>query len=386
MLRRTIFICTTLALQWNSPAQAQDNKEAVHVQIVATASEYVPRSTTVSHPGHAYTNCMGSTSFFGRFSSYGDSGSVSGTAETDTHCSTTFSPPTETTLTTYRRVNYTIAKSDQALYLLSCTQTWKPTAKERVLLGVMGAAEAGSGNNSGNSDRVAANLKGKWSECPAFGIGAQYTLTVHNTSDARLVGTAGDKPNKLDYLSSVALPAPSAQVQMPSAPEAKALLASDALSIGAVTLRLGMPKDAALSELGKHYALQEDLPSTELFDNWRIQDKTRGDEFLGDVRFRSGKLTLASKVWTHESKEYSGADAAEIIYKVLSKFEAEGKVNCVIQTFTSLQPSGPGHLEFRRAEITCGHRQIDVTLMWQSGPGWVQVNESITDEPEMPRK
>lgn len=71
--------------------------------------------------------------------------------------------------------------------------------------------------------------------------------------------------------------------------------------------------------------MKRDLPSTELFDNWRIQDKT-GDEILGFVRFRSGKLTLASKIWTHESKEYSGADTAGIIYKVLSKFVAEGKM------------------------------------------------------------
>jgi hypothetical protein len=217
MLRRTVLICTTLALQWNSPAQAQANGEAVPVQIVATASEYVPRSTTVSHPGHAYTNCLGSTSYFGRFTSYGDSGTVSGTAETDTHCSTTFSPPTETTLTTYRRVNYTIAKSDQALYLLSCTQSWKPTAKERVLLGVMGGLEAGAGNNSGNSDKVAANAKGKWSECPAFGIGVQYTLTVRNTSDARLESGLGGKPQKLEYLSSAPLP-----VSTPQPPPASA--------------------------------------------------------------------------------------------------------------------------------------------------------------------
>jgi hypothetical protein len=62
MLRRIVLICTTLALQWNSSAQAQANREAVRVQIVATASEFVPRSTTVSHPGHSYTDCLGSTS------------------------------------------------------------------------------------------------------------------------------------------------------------------------------------------------------------------------------------------------------------------------------------------------------------------------------------
>jgi len=124
-----------------------------------------------------------------------------------------------TAFTTKNRVNYTIAKSDKALYLLSCTQTWKPTAKERVLLGIVGAAEAGSDNNSGATDRAAANAKGKWSECPAFGIGAQYTLTVRNTSDARLESGLGGKSQKLEYLSSAPLPVLTAQ-QPPASTQA----------------------------------------------------------------------------------------------------------------------------------------------------------------------
>jgi hypothetical protein len=128
MLRHTVLLCTAMTLQGNALIQAQGSNGAVRVEIVATATEYVPRSTTVSHAGHAYTDCLGSTSYFGRFSNYGDSGTFSGTAETNTHCSTTFSPPSETTLTTYRKVNYTIARADHALYLLSCTQTWKLTA------------------------------------------------------------------------------------------------------------------------------------------------------------------------------------------------------------------------------------------------------------------
>ncbi len=207
MLRRTVLICATLALHWNAPARAQ---EAVRVEIVATASEYVPRSTTVSHPGHAYTNCIGSTSYFGQFSSYGDTGSFSGTADTNTHCSTTFTPPSETTLTTYRRVNYTIARGDRALYLLSCTQTWKLTASSRVLVGIMAGAGGSQGDTSA-ADRAAANGRGKWTECPAFGIGSQYALTVRNTSDARLTDAYQSKPIKLDYLNSAALPVQTAR-------------------------------------------------------------------------------------------------------------------------------------------------------------------------------
>jgi hypothetical protein len=213
MLRHTLLlISATLVFQWNAPAQAQGSIAAVRVEIVATASEYVPRSTTVSHPGHAYTNCFGTTSYFGRFSSYGDTGSFSGSAETDTRCSTTLSPPTESTLTTYRRVNYTIARGDQALYLLSCTQTWKPTRKERFLRGLAGAAAGGAGQPTPDRTNVE---EGTWTECPAFRIGSQYALTVRNTSDARLEDAYGTKPIKLEYLSSATLPVQTPQSTTP---------------------------------------------------------------------------------------------------------------------------------------------------------------------------
>jgi hypothetical protein len=196
---------------YHSSAKGQAKDEGVRVEVVATASEYIPRSTTVSHPGHAYTNCMGSTSYFGRFSSYGDFGSVSGTAETNTNCKTTFSLPTDTTLTTYHRVNYTIAKGENVLYLLSCTQRWKLTRKERILAGLAGGIAGGSGGSTDAADKIEQKAVGTWSECPAFAIGSKYTLSVRNTSDARLESAAGSKPAKLDYLSSAALSLPSSQ-------------------------------------------------------------------------------------------------------------------------------------------------------------------------------
>jgi hypothetical protein len=206
MVRYAIVICGLTVSLLAATGQVPTNNDGNSVEVVATASEYVPRSTTISQPGHSYTDCSGDTSYFGSFSSFGSSGTISGSASTRTSCSSTFSPPTETTLTTYRRVNYTIVKGENALYLLSCTQTWEPTPKEQVLLGIMRVLEAGSGSTSGEADRAAANAKGQWSECPAFSIRGRYILTVHNTSDARLDDTHGSKPIKLEYLSSAALP------------------------------------------------------------------------------------------------------------------------------------------------------------------------------------
>jgi hypothetical protein len=396
MLKHAILICFLLILVSCATAQEQP-LEGTSVEVVATASEYVPTSTTITHPGHSYTNCSGSTSYFAGFHSYGDSGSISGSADTRTNCETSYTPPTETTLTNYRKVNYTIAKGEHGLYLLSCTQHWKPTKKERALIGIIGGLDglgkdSRSGNNSGAADRAEARARGTWSECPAFGIGTKYALSVNSTSDARLVEDRAErskKPIRLEYLASASLTVPShetAQEQSASAPESAKPLAStppltDALSIGAARVILGMSKEAALSEVRKYYALQVTEPHDEVFQDWVISDKANPNELLGVLRFRAGKLTAASKHWTHENKDYSGADTAEIIYKVFSKLVAEGDKNCTIGTIASLQRSGPGGLEFRETQITCGHHEIEITLQWQSGPAYVQVTEHITNEP-----
>ena len=87
--------------------------------------------------------------------------------------------------------------------------------------------------------------------------------------------------------------------------QSKANVDREALRIGGVTLRLGLPKDAVLSDLGKYYFLQKYEPSPESFENWLILNKAKYEENHGALRFRSGKLSLASKEWTPEDKQYS---------------------------------------------------------------------------------
>jgi hypothetical protein len=187
MLRNVILTWLLLTSLSYVAAQIPPNKEGVSVEVVATAFEYVP--AMVSHPGHSYTNCQGNTSYFAQFNSFGNSGSVSGTAETNTQCNSTFSPPTEGT--TYRRANYTILMGEKALYLLSCTQLTENTGERMWEGGLVGALSR--------------------SKCPAFVIGGKYTLTIRNTSDARLAEAGGGKASKLEFLSSVGLPVATSQ-------------------------------------------------------------------------------------------------------------------------------------------------------------------------------
>jgi hypothetical protein len=211
MLKHAILLGTFLVPLSRAIAQAPPDKNGVPVDVVAMVSDYVPRTRSVSTPGHAYTNCSGRTSYFGQFNSYGQFGTFSGSGQTDTQCRTTFTPPTETELTTYYKVNYTVVRGENALYLVSCTQTWKHTAGSRAILALMGGLEGGSGSNSGATDRAAANAKGTWTPCPAFAVGSRYTLILRSTSDARLEDGSGGKPVKLDYLASAPLPAAAAE-------------------------------------------------------------------------------------------------------------------------------------------------------------------------------
>jgi hypothetical protein len=219
MLRHALLICSLLTVLSRVGAQGELTKAGVPVEVVATASEYVP--TTVSHPGHSYTNCHGNTYFFAQFNSYGDSGTLSGTATTTTNCNTSFTPPTEDT--TFQRVNYTIAKGEKTLYLLSCTQARVPTVYSQIARRGQAASGAlsglsGSGADGSAADRSREQEGKKWSVCPAFTIGTKYVLAVKNISDARLVDTAGGKvrkSDKVEFLSSANLPESTSQPAPP---------------------------------------------------------------------------------------------------------------------------------------------------------------------------
>jgi hypothetical protein len=81
------------------------------------------------------------------------------------------------------------------------------------VFGALVGATVGSGKTT---DKLAQESVGTWTECPAFVIGGKYALSVGNTSDAHLEGASGGKPFKLDFLSSAALPVPSARPPSPS--------------------------------------------------------------------------------------------------------------------------------------------------------------------------
>ena len=203
--RASVLICSLFMLLSFEVAHGQ----SIPVEVVATASEYVPISTTVSHPGHVYSDCTGNASYFALFHDYGDSGAINGTADTTVKCSTAFSPPTESSIAHYNRVHYTIGRGENALYLLSCTQ--------QVENGGFGADTHASGEIETlkvaearlpiHRKRSNKNAAGTWTACPAFAVGSRYTLEIfQNTTDVLLQDKSDGQLIKLNYRGSSTLP------------------------------------------------------------------------------------------------------------------------------------------------------------------------------------
>lgn len=195
------------------------------------------------------------------------------------------------------------------------------------------------------------------------------------------------------FLSLFLIPYLCAEAPQQSRLRGQAFRADDKLSIGAATVRLGMSRDTTLSTLGSYFLLQR-LPNatvatglsangagaSHIDEYWLISNKSNPDESFGEVGFGSGKLTWASKEWTHENKQYSGAETEEILYKIMTGFEENGATNCAVKTYSSPPASGPGAFELRQTRLNCGGRHVEINLIWQSGPGNIQVSEVVGAE------
>lgn len=130
-------------------SQSQQNR--VPVQVVATASEYIPKVQTSTHPGRTYTDCAGTVSYFSNFNTLPST--ESGTENANFSCNSVSYPATESTYTEYRRTSLVALKGDGALFLLSCTQNWV------------------------------------WETCPALVPGSRYLLGKTLTSAGRRLGS-----------------------------------------------------------------------------------------------------------------------------------------------------------------------------------------------------
>lgn len=158
---------------------------------------------------------------------------------------------------------------------------------------------------------------------------------------------------------------------------------ADSMTIGSAALSLGMPKDTALSVLGEHYTLKKFLPAGKPAASLEMWDfsEPKNPVPVGSVHFVDGKLTSVWRDWTFEDKTYTAAEISELTYRIAERFEADGNTQCSLRTSSSAPPPGPGHDEFRSTIIRCGHRTLEIMLVWgANGSANAQVYEGLSNE------
>jgi len=138
--------------------------------------------------------------------------------------------------------------------------------------------------------------------------------------------------------------------------------APDAVSLGAVKLALGMPKDVAVALLTKSYDLQK-LSETQVFSSWLVTTD-KGAEIVGSVAFKDGKLSNIMKYWTPKDQR-RGFEFATSLYGLITSFTNEGRNLCAIETARKQD----GDIDSKAIFLTCGAKyiRIDVTSGGSAG-------------------
>jgi len=110
-----------------------------------------------------------------------------------------------------------------------------------------------------------------------------------------------------------------------------------------VSLHLGMPRDAIITELSENYHVTKMHIEG---DEWIVAEKNSPETWVGHLGFHSGKLTYASRAWT------------QALWGVMSQTKSEGHRSCLFDVPTTRSPTA----EVRYVRLYCGAKRIEITI------------------------
>jgi len=121
-----------------------------------------------------------------------------------------------------------------------------------------------------------------------------------------------------------------------------------------IPLRLGMPRDAIIATLNENYGVTKMKTGTG--DDWIVTDKMKPSIWEGYLGFRDGKLTYASRSWTHgDENKYALAQA---LWDALARMESDGQHSCSFELPTTRSPIA----EVRYVRLYCGAKRIEIMI------------------------
>jgi hypothetical protein len=122
-------------------------------------------------------------------------------------------------------------------------------------------------------------------------------------------------------------------------------------------LKLGMPQEQVLAEVGKHYTVKPLSDPTQFVVFTRPKDATEKPRWEGMLTFKAHKLVSVERLWAYENDENSVALTKSLL-GVLSNFVKGGRSTCVVQSLLSDAPDAQGETVF----VNCGKRTLKISV------------------------
>lgn len=141
---------------------------------------------------------------------------------------------------------------------------------------------------------------------------------------------------------------------------------------GAYALRLGMPQESVLKDLGAEYR----LISTGQ-DNWAVLEKDPSLPGGGSIAFKARRLSYVNRIWVQHPPPGNGSSEPMAIpqafFGVVSNFVRENRRTCTLGTHEGFAPGGEG----RTAYLVCGGKEIRIMLARTPQFGWIATVEEV---------
>lgn len=160
---------------------------------------------------------------------------------------------------------------------------------------------------------------------------------------------------------------------------------TDAITFDGVELRLGLSKEAVVSQLSTLYNLVRltNAGASES-DDWLINSKESPTASYGQVSFSKGKLVLIAKDWTPSDND--STSFAQMLFGVLDQFGKEDRHECLVNTNATHTPN----MNAQVITMFCGAKRLNIEITEMLSGAYkgksASIQELLISDPTQPRR
>lgn len=143
--------------------------------------------------------------------------------------------------------------------------------------------------------------------------------------------------------------------------------------IGNVKLTLGSSRESTLVRLRTQYGVD----SMASQDQWMvISGSPPSNAVIGTVSFKRGLLARVTRVWTPPEAASTQSDAIRAVIGALPQLLSDRQATCQLADRSNRSPTG----DLSDITVTCGERQVAITLVRYDGRDLISVTEQLGPE------